>query len=100
VLVPSEKIEQWRLAFNRCLQAVQTHRTATGADLRSMPLDSFFAEARALYSQMTGAPDTHPNAIGHHRLALLGPPCPARSKPLRTPNAQFCAACGQPRGSV
>ena len=49
------------------------------------------------YSKMTGAPEMFHNAIMHHRIALYGPPCRRCNKPLRTPRASFCAACGQVR---
>jgi hypothetical protein len=51
----------------------------------------------ARYYQITGFRETNPAAIGHHRLSLFGPPCPSCGKPLRTPRAKWCAACGAPR---
>jgi hypothetical protein len=47
-----------------------------------------------LHEQLTGGQKSHPNAIMHHKLSDLGPDCPACGKPLRTPRASFCAACG------
>ena len=46
------------------------------------------------YREMTGFVETEPNAIMHHRIALYGPPCPRCAKPLRSPQAAFCAECG------
>jgi hypothetical protein len=43
---------------------------------------------------MTGLRETNINAIWHHRIAEYGPPCGACGKPLRTPKARLCAACG------
>jgi len=50
--------------------------------------------ALELYAEMTGLRETNINAIWHHRIAEYGPPCGACGKPLRTPKARLCAACG------
>ncbi|HEX8430379.1 MAG TPA: hypothetical protein VF625_03795 [Longimicrobium sp.] len=46
------------------------------------------------YEMFTGVRETNVNAIPHHVASLYGPPCPACGKPLRTPKARLCAACG------
>lgn len=51
------------------------------------------------YREVTGFNETEPNAIMHHRIAQCGPPCENCDKPYRTPNASFCAACGNKRKS-
>lgn len=50
------------------------------------------------YKEVTGFEETEPNAIMHHRIAQYGPPCENCGKPYRTPQASFCAACGNKRG--
>ena len=50
-----------------------------------------------LYEEMTGLRETHINAIWHHRIQDYGPACSECGKPLRTPRANFCAACGATR---
>jgi len=47
-----------------------------------------------MYRLLTGFEETNPNAVLHHIAELYGPPCPQCRKPLRTPKARFCAACG------
>ena len=62
-------------------------------------LPPFGREALAEYQRITGFPETNPAALWHHRLALYGPPCAACGKPLRTPEAKLCAACGAKRST-
>ena len=87
------EFERWHVAFQRCVKSVKTYRQDHAAGLPDVPMDRLFADARTLYSEMTAAPDTHHNAIWHHRLSLLGPPCARCGKPLRTPQARFCPEC-------
>ena len=63
------------------------------------PMDAPDIQARfrpmlEMYTELTGFDETNPNAILHHRIALYGSPCIACGKPLRSPRARFCAACG------
>jgi hypothetical protein len=48
------------------------------------------------YFEITGFRETNINALWHHRLGLFGLPCRVCGKPLRTPRARMCAACGAP----
>jgi len=56
-----------------------------------------FAEALDLYQRLTSFRETNPNALWHHRMSLCDPICAPCGKPLRTPEASFCAACGARR---
>ncbi|HEX7804440.1 MAG TPA: hypothetical protein VF471_16980 [Pseudoxanthomonas sp.] len=49
------------------------------------------------YRELTGFNETNVNALWHHQINLYGPPCTSCGKPLRTPKASFCAACGSVR---
>jgi hypothetical protein len=49
------------------------------------------------YNSVTGENETEPNAIMHHSIEQYGPPCEKCGKPYRTPQASFCAACGNKR---
>lgn len=46
------------------------------------------------YALFTGVVETVPNAIWHHIASMYGPPCQHCGKPLRTPQARWCPACG------
>jgi hypothetical protein len=52
------------------------------------------------YERITGFHETNINALYHHVISLYGPPCSNCGKPLRSPRARFCAACGEPRSEV
>jgi hypothetical protein len=47
-----------------------------------------------VYEQVTGVREQNWEKVFHHRLADYGPPCSNCGKPLRTPRARYCAACG------
>jgi hypothetical protein len=47
------------------------------------------------YQLFTGVPETNANAVWHHVASQYGPPCPHCGKPLRTPVARWCPACGE-----
>ena len=46
-----------------------------------------------VYEEITGFRETNVHALHHHRLGLYGPPCGKCAKPLRTPQARYCAMC-------
>ena len=52
-----------------------------------------------LYAELTGFQETNQNAIMHHKISLYGPLCQQCEKPLRTPEANQCAACGARRAT-
>ncbi|MEO6253767.1 MAG: hypothetical protein ABIO79_10695 [Ferruginibacter sp.] len=49
------------------------------------------------YKSVTGEDESNPNAVMHHGIDQYGPPCEKCGKPYRTPQASFCAACGNKR---
>ena len=60
-----------------------------------MSIEEGFQPLMEYYKSTTGFDGGHHNAIMHHRLAIYGPACEQCGKPLRTPRAAFCAACGK-----
>lgn len=92
--------KEWELmdpALTRGLRNIQAQRQERQVGLDEIDSKTQFAEALDLYERLTGFRETNHLAIYHHRLSLYGPPCKACGKPLRTPQAKLCAACGAPR---
>ncbi|WP_052523395.1 hypothetical protein [Bradyrhizobium sp. STM 3809] len=54
------------------------------------------AGALQRYRELAGFDETNALAIWHHRRSDFGRPCTSCGKPLRTPRAKLCAACGTP----
>lgn len=90
--------EEYQLVFPTSFMAqIREYREKTGADLRQAQAD-VGERALATYERISGFKETNPLALYHHRLSLYGPPCAECGKPLRTPAANYCAACSAPRG--
>jgi hypothetical protein len=75
---------------------IKSYREAYGMGLKEAH-EHAFDEALAFYNALTGFNETNANALWHHRLSFYGPPCTHCGKPLRTPRAKLCAACGRDR---
>ena len=100
MVVPMLTEQEWQLiepALSQAISDVKAYRAAHGVALSDALQHSYGQTALELYHQFTGFSETNPDAIWHHRLSIYGPPCSACGKPLRTPQASFCAACGTQR---
>lgn len=75
-------------------EQVKQYRQQHGCSLAEAMEAGLGKESLAAYERLTGFCETNPNALFHHRLSLYGPPCDNCGKPLRTPTALSCAACG------
>ncbi|ACT03636.1 hypothetical protein [Paenibacillus sp. JDR-2] len=83
--------------YKKCFDRVRKYRMSGSSvwiDSHSPINESFKLVARE-YEKMTGYKDMHHNAIMHHRISMYGEPCPKCGKPLRTPQAKMCVACGK-----
>ncbi len=94
---------EMRAAVQRGVRNFRARHAAPGTDSAETTDDEKqqfqYAEALDLYERLTGYRETNPSAIYHHQVSLYGPPCKACGKPLRTPEASFCAACGARRAT-
>jgi hypothetical protein len=80
--------------LSKSLRDVKGYREATGASLDVAVKQGFGQAALDRYLELTGFRETNVNALWHHRLGDLGPPCESCGKPMRTKQARFCAECG------
>jgi hypothetical protein len=85
--------------FSQGMSATKEFREKHNIPLSGVPIEERFRPMREAYKQITGVDEPNYNAIMHHRISIYGPPCGRCGKPLRTPRASFCVACGKIRPS-
>lgn len=85
--------------LSEAIQKAKEYREEDGTSLAEARDQSFGKAALEMYKAMTGFEETNPDALWHHRLSLLGPPCGICGKPLRTRVAKRCVECGAVRSN-
>ena len=65
-----------------------------GASQEEAIRQGFDRPALDLYQEITGVREPNIMLLWQRRASLHGPPCLECGKPLRTPQARLCAACG------
>jgi len=84
----------------RSLAVINSERARRGlSPLKPEPGEEYPTRRRyqyllAGYQLFTGVEESNPNMVWHHVRSLYGPTCDVCGKPLRTPRARLCAACG------
>lgn len=76
---------------------IKAYRELHQCSLAEARSKGFGQDALVAYERITGFRETNPDVLFHHRLSMYGPPCLACGKPLRTPQARFCAVCSTER---
>ena len=91
-----DDIEWARLAplLDDGIRSIKQYREDTGVALADVPTRDLYAAALREHECIVGHADVRPQDIWHHRRSEHGPLCSRCSRPLRTPAAQQCAACG------
>ena len=80
--------------LSNAIEQIKQYRQTHGVSLAEALDKGFGQEALRIYEKLTGFKETNATALWHHRISLYGPPCATCGKPLRTPSASICAACG------
>ncbi|AEV68698.1 hypothetical protein ABCY62_02610 [Acetivibrio clariflavus] len=93
-MLDEEEYKRIHTIYIECAEKVKTFRKNTGSSLENTPLNDFFKPVCEEYEKITGFSGFNHNAIMHHRISIYGQPCKCCGKPLRTPRAKMCAACG------
>ena len=100
-MLDEDEWQEMEAALRAGIRNLKARRAAIGASLAEVTedeqLQAQYADALDLYERLTGYRETNPLALWHHRASLYGPPCSNCGKPLRTPPAKLCAACGARR---
>lgn len=97
--VPMLDEEEWAEVhplLANAIEQIKRYRETHGVSLSEAKEDGYGKDALERYFQITGFRETNVNALWHHQLSQFGPPCGVCGKPLRTPRAKLCAACGAP----
>lgn len=96
--VPMLTEDEWEFVNPTSLiEHIKQYRRESGCSLAEAYRANLGHRALSTYESVTGFKESNPSALLHHRLTLYGPPCGVCGKPLRTPSASFCAACGADR---
>jgi hypothetical protein len=96
--VPMLTEDEWARmdpVINESIRDLKAFRQRNDCSLADALRNPHGRDALDFYCAMTGMRETNVAAIWHHRLSLYGPPCQSCGKPLRTPRAKLCAACGE-----
>ncbi|HIP78526.1 MAG TPA: hypothetical protein EYH07_08715 [Kiloniellaceae bacterium] len=93
-MLDEQEWEEIEPLLRRAMDQTKRYRAQHGVSLAEATQKGYGQAALERYFEITGFRETNPNALWHRRLSDLGPPCSACGKPLRTPQATFCAACG------
>jgi hypothetical protein len=82
--------------YSQGIRATKEFRQKYNLPLDKCSMEERFRPLLQKYQEITGFEETVANAVMHHRISLYGPPCQHCGKPLRSPKAALCVACGQP----
>jgi hypothetical protein len=80
--------------YQRLMRSKKDLATARNTSPDQPAAAAIFRPVLDEYNRITGFGETNHLAVLHHALSIYGPPCSHCGKPLRTPRARHCAACG------
>ncbi|TYP74822.1 DUF3450 domain-containing protein [Paenibacillus methanolicus] len=93
-MLDEEEYARMNALYGECMRATEEFRLKHGLPAQMTSMNERFRPVVEAYEQLTGYSNVHHNAIMHHRISMYGVRCNCCGKPLRTPTANLCAACG------
>lgn len=94
---PMFEEREWNLIarhLHHAIEQIKDDRERHNASLDEARRQGYGRAALTLYAEPTGYREAQADNLWHRRASLFGPACAACGKPLRTPRATLCAACG------
>jgi len=86
--------------YSAAVRTIKEHSRHWDASCRAELHMRQYRSVLDAYHSITGSEHNgHPWLLMHHRISIYGPICSTCSKPLRTPKASYCAACGADRST-
>lgn len=101
--IPMLTEEEWdevSPSLVNAIEQIKAYREQHQCSLAEATRKGFAQPALAAYERITGLKESNPNALFHHRLSIYGPPCHQCGRPLRTPQARYCAMCSAERSAA
>ena len=103
-MMDEQEFAQVEVVYRAAVQTIKSRRARRNTSLEDTPLAKIYRPVQLLYralSEAAGleAPIVAAPHVLKHRLASYGPPCAHCGRPLRTPIAKVCAACGAKRAA-
>ena len=97
-MLNEEEFAEIDLLLSRAIRAIKEQSRFQSEGMRNVFIQEQWRPVIEAYRQITGWHGAvEPYELFHHRIANYGPPCSKCKKPLRTPDAKMCAACGEHR---
>lgn len=86
--------------YARAVQNIKSRMRSSNAEMRDRIMSEQYRPFVEEYRRIVGQDwSGDPSHMIYHRISKYGPPCHNCGKPLRTPKAEHCAACGFDRKS-
>ena len=92
-MLTDEEWEEISTLISLDIERIKNYREFTGSSLKEANSKLNY-QAFDRYFEITGIREKNLNALWHHHLSLYGDQCSSCGHLLRSPNASFCANCG------
>jgi predicted RNase H-like HicB family nuclease len=95
--LPMLEKREWKRFDSVYTACISAAKELTGQGKSKAEASACLQPALDKWFEMTDYRETDFWNLWHHQVEQYGKPCSKCGKPLRTPEASFCAACGEKR---